>query len=131
MILQARRGASAARNLVALVILVVIVVAIVVVLNRPQPNAVILTKELATPLPGSALAEQYPLTSMLFQSEIRNDGATSDFDVEVEVHSANNNWTRSTQITIEKGQTETVILDFGTLDGARDELEFEISVSAR
>ena len=120
-----------ARNLIALALLAIIVITIVVVLKRPQPSAVIVSKELTPPMPGSALAEQYPLTSTLFIGEIRNDGASSEFDVEVEINDGSQSWNRTTQITIEKGQTETVIIDFGSLDGVGANLEYEISVTPR
>ncbi len=126
-----RRRASTARNIIALVALLGIVAAIIFVLNRPQPAAVIVSRNLATPLPASALAERYPLTSMLFTAEIRNDGASSEFDVVVNVFGPATNWTQSIRITLDQGETETVVLDFGALDGIRDDLEYEIEVTPR
>lgn len=126
-----RRGASTARNLIALIALIAIVGAIVFVLNRPKPQAVIVSKDLAPLMPGSALAGQYPLNSMLFTGEFRNDGAAADFDVVVDVHSADQTWTERTTISLDEGESEQVVLDFGPLDGIRDDLEYEIRVTAR
>ncbi len=131
MTMHIRSGASNTRNLLALAALVAIVIAIVFILNRSQPNAVIVSKDLTPPMPGSALAEQYPLTSMLFIAEIRNDGAAADFDIEVEINDGSQTWKRTTEITLDKDQTEHVIIDFGALEGAQNDLEYEVRVTPR
>lgn len=131
MTMPRRRGTFNARNLFALAALIAIVIAIVFILNRPQPNAVIVSKDLTPPMPGSALAEQYPLTSMLFIADIRNDGAAADFDIKVEINDGSQTWKRTTQITLAKDQTEQIIIDFGPLEGVRNELKYEVHVTPR
>lgn len=126
-----RRGASAARNLIALVALLAIAGAIVFVLNRPSASATILSRELTLPMAGTPLAERFALDHMLLIAEIRNDGGTGTFDIEGIVRSGSDTWREATTINLDAGERTQVVLDFGVLEFAGEDVEYEITAEAR